>query len=72
MPDLGKLNRAIDEKGIKRRFIAGKMGISESTLSKKLNGKNEFTVSEANTLSAIIQLSRTERNDIFFESKVIC
>ena len=71
MPNLEKLNKAIDDKGVKRRFIAGKMGINEATLSKKLSGKNEFTVSEADALSSIIQLSVKERNEIFFERKVI-
>lgn len=71
MPNLQLLNQAIADRGLKQRFIAGKMGITEVTLSNKLNGNKEFTVNEANALSAILLLSRKERDSIFFDRKVI-
>jgi transcriptional regulator with XRE-family HTH domain len=67
MPDLERLNKTIAEKGLFRRFIAGKMGISDSALSKKLSGKSEFTIGEVNSLSSIIQLNKRERDEIFFD-----
>jgi transcriptional regulator with XRE-family HTH domain len=35
------IKRLIEEKGIKQRFIAGKVGVTEGHLSQVLNGKQK-------------------------------
>jgi transcriptional regulator with XRE-family HTH domain len=71
MANLDKLNQAIKERGLSQRFIANKIGLSEVVLSRKLHGQSEFTVSEANAIASVIQMSTKERNDIFFAKEVI-
>lgn len=48
------------------------LGISETTLSAKLNGKSEFTRSEIAKIKARYRLSATEVDDIFFNYQVTC
>ena len=46
--------------------LANALGIHPSTLSLKLNGKTEFTISEAEGLKNVLGLSNDELTDIFF------
>lgn len=46
--------------------LADALGIHPSTLSQKLNGKTEFTISEAETLKNVLELTNDEVSDIFF------
>lgn len=47
--------------------LAKALGISESTLSSKINGKAEFTRSEMAKIKERYQLSPEEIDDIFFK-----
>ncbi|MGL5153281.1 MAG: helix-turn-helix transcriptional regulator [Clostridium sp.] len=58
-----KLRGAIREKNITQNQLATYLGISNSTLSLKLNGKSQFTLEEAKKISEI--LSKDVR-EIFF------
>ena len=54
--------------GFTQKKVAGKIGISENSLSRKLAGKRDFTLTEVNKLISLLNLS-DEKNihDIFFE-----
>ena len=43
--------------------MAKKLGISAKSLSKKINGKHEFTITEAKRISASLQIEKP--TDIF-------
>ena len=45
----------IKERGLKKVFVAEKMGISRMTLANKLSGKVEFTKCEKFMLDAILR-----------------
>ena len=61
-----KLRQAIDDNGIKLKFICEKLGLSRQGLYKKMNGRSEFTVSETKEIQEILGLSNEERDAIFF------
>ncbi len=45
----------IKERGLKKIYVAEKMGISRITLASKLSGKSEFTKCEKFVLDAILR-----------------
>ncbi len=57
----------IDENGFDYKYIAGKMGISEKLLLKKLLGKTELRVDEAIKLIGILGIKDEEVDDILFD-----
>ncbi|WP_064580852.1 helix-turn-helix domain-containing protein [Streptobacillus moniliformis] len=63
--NLEKIKKRIDEKGIKQKYIANLLGISENALSRKLNGKNMFTVEEIKIISNILRLNDREKIEFF-------
>ena len=72
MTDLNLLKTTIEEKGLRNKFIAEKLGLSPEGYYKKLRGSSEFKVSEAQTIADVLGLSADERNAIFFASGVEC
>ena len=66
MVDYIKLNKAIDNSGIKKNSIASQLNIERRTLANKLSGKSEFTVSQLDGMQRILQLSHDDLIDIFF------
>ncbi len=60
------LMQAMQESGMKKYAVAGKMGIDPRSLDNKLTGKSEFKISEAEQLSDILHLTRSQRQQIFF------
>ena len=52
-------------RGIKIGWLCEKTGISRQTLHNKMNGHGQFNVSDINTISQALNLSKSER-DIFF------
>lgn len=57
----------IDESGLKRSFIASKLGLSSYGLAKKINNETEFKASEINLLCEILNIkSLKEKEAIFF------
>ena len=50
------INASIEEKGLKLKFIASKIGISSTALRKKINNVYEFKVSEAVKLCEVLGL----------------
>ena len=46
----------IDESGFKQNYIAGLMGVSESALSHKINGRRRFTTHEIRQIATILDV----------------
>lgn len=59
------LKAKIIEKGIDKKVIAEKLGISPTSLNYKMNNKTEFKASEIQLLSKILGISR-EKDKYFF------
>lgn len=71
MTDTQRLNKLIDDSGIKRKHIAEKLNISPYGLSKKINNETEFKPSEIQTICEILNVKTLkERDKIFFANKV--
>ena len=49
-----------------KKSLAKALNISEMALSNKLKGKSEFKASEIDKAATFLQLSRDERDNIFF------
>ena len=61
-----ELKKRIDERGLKIRYIAEKLGISHEAMYNKVKGKTEFKVSEVAALAKVLNLSDKEIRSIFF------
>ena len=69
MVDTQYLVETIEKSGLKRKFIAEKLGCTRQSFSKKLlNG--DFKIDEADKLCDIFGFSPRERNRIFFAPNV--
>lgn len=66
MTDGAQIRYYIWERNIKMTHVARVLGISNSTLQNKLNGKTDFKVGEADTLSALLELTPPQRDLCFF------
>lgn len=62
------LKEKISEKGIMMRHLAEKCGITPQSFSTKINGHNEFSMSEAATLREVLGLSDDDFMAIFFDN----
>lgn len=62
--------RAQRKGGLSKGDIADALGINRNTLTLKLNGKTDFTVSEAYQLTQLLGLTRNEFDAIFYAPKV--
>lgn len=58
----------LNNKGIKRCYLAKKMGISYNTLTSKLNGKGEFSAIQIAKIKKILELDDELAVNIFFNS----
>lgn len=61
-----ELKKRIDERGLKIRYIAEKLGISHEAMYNKVKGKTEFKVSEVAALAKVLNLSDKDIRSIFF------
>lgn len=68
MPNLSLLRKKIDNSGLTVTAIAQKSGLKRETLYNKLQGESEFKASEISALTFVLQMSREERDEIFFAS----
>lgn len=66
MTDIVLLKEKISDSKMTMVGIAEVSGIDRVTLYNRLNGKGEFTVSEAEGLSKALHLTKPERDKIFF------
>ena len=65
-----KLLGRIKECGFTQKTLAKSIGISNSTLSAKLNNKNAFTVTETADICRLLGISKHEIGEYFFAEKV--
>lgn len=65
-----KLLGRIRECGLTQRELAKKIGISEGTLSAKLNNQFAFTVTEMNSIRRVLDIQKQEIGVYFFDEKV--
>lgn len=73
MTNTAALELKIKESGLKKYFIAEKLGLSPFGLAKKINNENEFFGSEIEKLCKILKIdSLEERHSIFFVDTVDC
>lgn len=67
MTDTDRLNKAIEDSGMKINVILEKMGIkSYATLKAKIENRQEFKASEIAKLCEILHLDADTMNEIFF------
>ncbi len=66
MIDTKKLLDLIKEKGLKKSFIAEKLGISRNSLHKKANNITDFKGNEIKALCELLQMDAGQRDAIFF------
>lgn len=65
MTDTAKYKALVDDSGLKKKYIAERLGLSYAGYLKKENGENEFVASELGVLKGIFGLSDKQVNDIF-------
>lgn len=58
------------KRGLTLKKLSNLIGISNTTLSYKINNKREFTSSEIKALQEVLNLNEEEREIIFFAEKV--
>lgn len=66
MINTAELNHAMQQSGLKKSAVAGRLQLTTQTLTRKLNGESEFNISEAQELSEMLGLSASQRQRIFF------
>ena len=65
-----KLKVKLFTKNLTYEDISRVLKISVPTFSNKINGKNEFTLSEVTKLSVYLNLSKEEKEEIFFNQQL--
>lgn len=65
MTDTARLKDLVKESGLKKVFIAEKLGITYQGYQKKESGNSEFSASEIKTLKKLLNLSTKEVCEIF-------
>lgn len=69
MTDTSRLRQIIMDKGLKMSYICERMGITYSTLRRKIDNESEFTASEISALGDLLDMSEQVRTAIFFARK---
>lgn len=68
--NLKKLRIARLERELSQKDLARKIGVHELTYSRKERGQREFTRTEIDNLAAALDLTNSEVNEIFFDSRI--
>ena len=66
-----RIKGLLNLKNIKRSYMAEKLDITYNTLTKKLNGEREFTISEIFNMSEVFNMDTKTFLDILFREKFI-
>ena len=61
------LRRAVKNRGIKYQHIAQELGISPTTLSRKVQNDSDFRANEIAAITKILDLSPQEVKNIFLQ-----
>lgn len=70
MIDSKKFKYILLKRGVHAKALAELLNISENTLSRKINNKNEFKASEIRKVTETLNLSGEEQTSIFFANDV--
>lgn len=70
MTDTLEFKSIMVKRGLTLKKLSNLIGISDTTLSYKINNKREFTSSEIEALREVLDLTEEERNRIFFVNNV--
>ncbi len=65
--NIQKLKSKLVERGINVETLAGKLGIDRSTLYRKLDASEKFTIGEAQKIKTELELTTEEATSIFFD-----
>lgn len=65
MTDTARLKNLVESSGLKKTFIAEKLGLSYQGYLKKENGKSDFMATEVSILKDLLRLSNKEVSEIF-------
>ena len=65
MTDTVRLKGLVESSGLKKTFIAEKLGLSYQGYLKKENGKSDFMVTEVSIMKDLLRLSNKEVSEIF-------
>lgn len=68
MVDTELLEKAIQQSGLKKGYIAEQLGMTRATLRAKTYNETEFTASEIRDLCLLLSLNRESRDAIFFNT----
>lgn len=66
MTDTKALREAIQDAGLKYKFVAESLGITPYGLQKKIENRSEFKASEIATLVELLSMPEQQRSAIFF------
>ena len=69
MVDIERLQKIVEESGLKKTFIAANLGITRQGYAKKEKGKSDFTASEIRAMKGLLGLSNKDVADIFLADK---
>jgi hypothetical protein len=70
--DRDALNAVIKENGVSKRFVACKLGITDTALRLKIKGEREFKQSEIAKFQELFRLTDKQTASIFFAKEVVC
>lgn len=65
MTDVNRLKEVVRDSGLKKVYIAERLGITYQGYLKKENGENEFMASEIKTIQELLGLSAKDTREIF-------
>jgi DNA-binding XRE family transcriptional regulator len=65
MTDVNRLKEVVRDSGLKKVYIAERLGITYQGYLKKENGENEFMASEIKTMQELLGLSAKDIREIF-------
>ncbi len=65
--NVAKLKGKMVERSINAETLAEKIGIDRSTMYRKLNAGERFTVGEAQNIKDVLELTGDEARSIFFD-----
>lgn len=62
-----KIEELISKSGISKAFVAKSLNITPKTLTNKLSGRTEFTVSEIRVIVFLLNLSKVETAELILQ-----
>lgn len=70
MVNLNRLSGILREKKKTQHDVAVYLGVSDTTVSAKMNGKIKFDIDQAYDISVLLELTPKQRAEIFFWDEV--